>query len=275
MGRRVAPAVFVAAALALATAWPVPGLQPPARGVTVKVLLPRDDAQVFVNGAPAPGKGAERRLTARPAPGKESFVVKAVWRPNDYTKISRQRRVTPGGRDPLTVDLREEDPRQPDAVVVRYVATPQDVADAMCKLAKVGPRDVVYDLGCGDGRLVLAAVKKYHARRGVGIDLNPERVKDSRDNAERLSVADRVQFRQGDVLKIKDLHEATVVMLYMGEDINRRLRPLLQKTLRPGARVVSHRFTMGDWEPDRTLRINSSAGYPCDIHLWVIRAPTK
>ena len=275
MRRGVAAATLVTAGLALATIGPVQGVQPPARDVTVKVLLPRDDAEVFLNGVPVRGKGAERSLSARPAPGRDSFVVKAVWKPNNYTKITRQRRVTPGGRGAVTVDLRQEDRRQPDAIVVRYVATPQDVADAMCRLAKVGPSDVVYDLGCGDGRIVLTAVKKYHAKRGVGIDLNPERVKDSRDNAERLGVADRVRFRQGDVLKVKDLHEATVVMLYMGEEINRRLRPILQQTLRPGARVVSHRFPMGDWEPDRSERVESSAGHPCDIYLWVIRAPTK
>jgi predicted RNA methylase len=273
MQRTMTAAVgFLAGAFALVVAGPVPGRQATPAKVGVKVLLPQDDATVRLGGVAVPGKGTERRLTATLAPGKASFTVTAVWEPNNYTKITRKRKVVPGDRDEVTVDLRKPDPRHPDDIVVRYVATPQDVADAMCKMAKIGPDDVVYDLGCGDGRIVITAVKKYGARRGVGIDLDPERVKDSRENAELRGVKDKVQFRQGDVLKIKDLHEATVVMLYMGADINLRLRPILKKTLRPGARVVSHRFTMGDWKPERSERVYSSAGYPCDVLLWTIKA---
>jgi ribosomal protein L11 methylase PrmA len=136
-------------------------------------------------------------------------------------------------------------------------------------MAKVGPKDVVYDLGCGDGRMVIIAINKFGAKRGVGVDLDPERIKESKENAEKYKVADKVEFRVGDVLKIKDLRDADVVLLYMGDDINLRLRPILKQTLKPGARIVSHRFTMGDWKPQRTITVNEE-GEDYHLHLWRI-----
>src|SRR5207244_3212860 len=103
----------------------------------------------------------------------------------------------------------------PDEVKVRYVPTPPEVVEAMLKLAKVGKDDMVYDLGCGDGRMVIAAVKSG-AKKGVGIDIDPQRLKECAENAKTANVEDRVTFRQGDVLKVEDLSDATVVMLYMG-----------------------------------------------------------
>jgi ubiquinone/menaquinone biosynthesis C-methylase UbiE len=169
------------------------------------------------------------------------------------------------------VDLRKADPKNPDRFVIRYVPTPEEVVEAMCKLAKVGKGDVVYDLGCGDGRIVISAVKDFGAKRGVGVDLDPDRIKDSKKNAKRQGVADRIAFRQGDVLNIKDLSEASVVMLYMGEDVNLRLRPILKKTLRPGSRIVSHDFRMGDWMPEKTVEITDELGEEHEIYLWTVR----
>jgi cyclopropane fatty-acyl-phospholipid synthase-like methyltransferase len=147
-------------------------------------------------------------------------------------------------------------------------------------MAKVGKDDVVYDLGCGDGRMVTMAVKNFGAKRGVGIDLDPEMVKQCKENAKKHGVADKVEFRVGDVLKVEDLSEANVVLLYMGDDINQRLKPILQKTLKPGSRVVSHRFLMGDdWPPDRSehakATMGEDAGYEHDIHLWTIKGTKK
>ncbi len=137
-------------------------------------------------------------------------------------------------------------------------------------MAKVGKEDVVYDLGCGDGVMVLTAVKKFGAKKGVGIDLNPELVKKCKAAAKKEGVEDKVTFRVGDVLKVNDLPDATVVLLYMGDDINARLKPLLQKNLKPGSRVVSHRFMMGDdWKPDRSEFPKSIEPY--GIHLWTIK----
>jgi len=195
--------------------------------------------------------------------------VSAVWEPNNYTTITRTRKVHVQPGQETTVDLTQADPDRPDDIVIRYVPTPPEVVHAMLKLAGVSKDDVVYDLGCGDGRIVIAAVRDSGAKRGVGVDLDPERLRESRANARRAGVESRVEFRQGDVLKIKDLSSASVVTLYLAEPVNLRLRPILQKTLKPGSRVVSHRFTMGDWKPDRTETL-TVAGEEYELHLWTI-----
>jgi SAM-dependent methyltransferase len=145
---------------------------------------------------------------------------------------------------------------------VPFVATPVEVVDAMLRLAKVGPRDVVYDLGCGDGRIVIRAAQL--GARGVGVDVDGRLVAEAREAAARAGVAERVEFREQDLFGA-DLHDATVVTLYLFRRMNLELRPKLLAELRPGARVVSHRFDMGDWKPDRTV---TAAGRP--IHLWIV-----
>lgn len=149
---------------------------------------------------------------------------------------------------------------------VPYVPTPTPVVEKMLELAKVGPDDVVYDLGSGDGRIVIAAVQKYGAR-GIGVDIDPERVREARQNAKAAGVADRVEFREGDLFKM-DLSDATVVTLYLLSAVNLRLRPKLFEELKPGTRVVSHAFDMGDWAPLRTESVGGST-----IYYWVI--PSK
>src|SRR5207302_9908882 len=119
-----------------------------------------------------------------------------------------QRKVPVGEGGELNVDLSKADPKSPDDIVVRFVPTPDDVVEAMCRLARIGKDDIVYDLGCGDGRMVIMAVKKFGARRGIGIDLDPERVKDSKAAAKRSGVEDKLELRDGDVLKVKDLADA-------------------------------------------------------------------
>jgi SAM-dependent methyltransferase len=147
-----------------------------------------------------------------------------------------------------------------------YVRTPQDVVDRMLELAKVGPRDVVYDLGCGDGRLVIAAAKKYGAR-GVGIDFDLDRVKESQENARKAGVEHLVEFRQQDALTV-DVSAATVVTLYLLSSSNLKLRPILTRTLAPGARIVSHQFDMGDWQPETRETLTASDGAPHILYLW-------
>jgi hypothetical protein len=120
--------------------------------------------------------------------------------------------------------------------------------------------------------MVIMAVKDFGAKRGVGVDIDPKLVKECKENAVKAGVADRVEFRKGDVLKIDDLSDASVVLLYMGDDINQRLAPILRKSLKPGARVVSHRFRMGDWEPTKEIRVNGKNGGEYTLLLWVIGA---
>ncbi|MBI1829916.1 MAG: methyltransferase domain-containing protein, partial [Planctomycetes bacterium] len=171
----------------------------------------------------------------------------------------------------VDVDLRKADDKNPDKFLIRFVPTPEEVVEAMCKLAKVGKDDVVYDLGCGDGRIVITAVTDFQAKRGVGVDIDPELVKVSIENAKKAKVGDRVAFRAQDVLTIKDLGDASVVMLYMGEDVNLRLMPILKSTLKPGSRIVSHDFKMGNWKPERTIEVVDEFGDEHYIYLWTIR----
>ena len=150
--------------------------------------------------------------------------------------------------------------RTPDVI---FVPTPNDVVNKMLEMARVTAKDVVYDLGCGDGRIVITASQKFGAR-GVGIDIDPQRIKEARQNASRGKVTDRVKFVEGDLFEA-DISEATVVTLYLLTELNLKLRPKLMKDLRPGTRVVSHAFSMGDWKPERTETVDGSS-----VYLWRI-----
>jgi SAM-dependent methyltransferase len=155
------------------------------------------------------------------------------------------------------------EPTRPERKLdVWYVPTTNEVVDRMLHVAKVSPLDVVYDLGCGDGRIVIAAAKKY-GTRGVGVDLDPARIREARANAKAAGVENLVTFKVGDLFKT-DLTEATVVTLYLLPELNRRLKPKLFAELRPGARVVSHDFDMGrDWPADEYIKLGTDG-----IYLW-------
>lgn len=150
---------------------------------------------------------------------------------------------------------------------VPYVQTPNEVVSEMLRLARVGRNDVVYDLGSGDGRLVIAAARDFGAR-GVGIEIDPKLVALSVESARRAGVGERVTFREGDLFQT-DLSEATVVTLYLSTALNQRLRPKLLRELRPGARIVSHRFGMGDWNPAQTIRVPTGDGV-VEAYLWIV-----
>lgn len=147
------------------------------------------------------------------------------------------------------------------------VRTPLVVVNEMLRLADVTASDVVYDLGSGDGRILIAAARDRGAR-GVGLEIDPALVAQSTDRAQRLKLSDKLTFRQQDLFEA-DLTPATVVTLYLSPDLNRRLRPKLLRELRPGARIVSHSFDMGDWVPTRTLRVTSNEGTHT-LYLWVV-----
>jgi SAM-dependent methyltransferase len=148
---------------------------------------------------------------------------------------------------------------------VPYVSTPHAIVDEMVRLADVKANDVVYDLGCGDGRLVIAAVKKTGCR-GVGIDIDPERIKESRANARAAGVQDRVRFVEQNFFA-SDIREATVMLIYLFPDVNIRLRAKFLSEMKPGSRLVSHAFDMGDWKPDNSASIGAQR-----VYYWVIPA---
>jgi ribosomal protein L11 methylase PrmA len=146
------------------------------------------------------------------------------------------------------------------------VPTPQEVVERMLTLAKVGKDDVVYDLGCGDGRIIITAAQKFGAR-GVGVDIDPVRIAESNANAKIAGVTGRVTFRLQDALKT-DVSEATVVTLYLLSSSNLKLRPMLTAQLKPGARIVAHAFSMGDWSPETVDTFTDSAGSSRTLYLW-------
>jgi SAM-dependent methyltransferase len=160
---------------------------------------------------------------------------------------------------------------------VAWLPTPDKVVDAMLRLAEVGPEDVLYDLGSGDGRTAIAAAARFGVREARGVEIRAELVRRSRDEARRAGMDRRVRFVAEDLFRT-DLAGATVVTLYLLPRLNLRLRPRLLGELRPGARIVSHNFGMGDWDPDRTLRnreIFAGGEVPRvehRLHLWVVPA---
>jgi len=147
-----------------------------------------------------------------------------------------------------------------------YIPTPQDVVDRMLAVAEVTNKDTVFDLGCGDGRVVITAAKKFGAR-GVGIDIDKDRISESKRNARDAGVSSLVRFEQGDIQNA-DVSTATVVALYLVSSANLKLRPLLTKQLQPGARIVSHAFGMGDWQADKVDKFTDARGDERVIYLW-------
>jgi hypothetical protein len=157
---------------------------------------------------------------------------------------------------------------------VPYVPTPQEVVERMLEIAKVGPHDYLIDLGSGDGRIVVTAAKKY-GTRGFGVDLNPERIRESNENARRAGVTDKVAFYQRDLFETS-LAEATVITLYLLPQVNIELRPKLLE-LKPGTRLVSHDFDMGDWKPDNHIKMDAQdkyggAGGSSEVYFWIVPA---
>jgi SAM-dependent methyltransferase len=150
--------------------------------------------------------------------------------------------------------------RQPDVI---FVGTPPDVVEAMLKGLAVTKTDVVYDLGSGDGRILITAAQKYGAR-GVGIEIDPSLVKIAEENARQAGVSDKVRFVTQDLFEA-DIRQATVVTLYLLEDLNIRLRPKLLRDLKPGTRIASHRFRMGDWQPEKAVSVGDRA-----VYFWTI-----
>ena len=153
-------------------------------------------------------------------------------------------------------------PVTPDVV---YVPTNEKIVAAMLELAKVTKNDTVYDLGCGDGRIVTTAAKEFGAN-GVGIEIDPKLIKLANENARQAGVADQVKFVEADLFKT-DFKRATVVMLYLSPSVNLRLRPRLLKQLKPGTRIVSHDFGMGEWQPEQTIKIDEAT-----LYLWTVPA---
>jgi len=151
---------------------------------------------------------------------------------------------------------------------VPYVPTPLPIVEAMLKLGKIQPADFVIDLGCGDGRIVVMAAEKFGAR-GMGFDLNPQRIAEAKENAKKAGVEDKVEFVEKNLFDA-DVSKATLVTLYLLPDVNIRLRPKLLRELRTGSRIVSHSFDMGDWKPDKKIEVNGKT-----LYFWEVTEKEK
>ncbi len=274
--RRLCLVLVIAVASNAATlAWhplPLQAAAPAAAGVSsrISITMPQDDAELLVEGQKVEGSGASRTVDG-PRLGKgtrATTTITAHWRPNSYTEITRTKQVAFTAGEPVNVDLAADDPT--DRVKVIYVPTPLDVSEEMVRMARVGPDDVVYEPGCGDARITIAAIRRG-AQRGICIDIDEERAKESRANVEAAGYAGKIDVRHGDALDLKDLSQVTVVLLYMGDHFNMLIRPVLLRDLKVGSRIVSHRFTMGDWKPDQTMTF--SGGY--ELHVWTVTEEVK
>jgi SAM-dependent methyltransferase len=234
--------------------------------------------KLTIDGKEEPVKTGEDREVTVPVPneqaGKTVKIVYSYW-PYYYSNTIRTKEVKVEAGKRIVVDFHVEDPKHPDLIKPIYYPTPHAVVDEMCKMAKVDKDDIVYDIGCGDGRVVIGAVKRFGAKKGVGVDIDPDLIKECNKNATAAGVGDRLVFRNENALTMKDLSEATVVLLYVGEDFGAKLEPVLRKTLKPGARVVSHRFPLGDWEPDSEVQITAKNNDDRDeqyiLKLWTIK----
>jgi SAM-dependent methyltransferase len=194
---------------------------------------------------------------------KAPFVSRSLWLTAAgllavAAALGQPLRAAPDG--PVTGQAAQSPARTPDVI---FVPTPDTVIKAMLDVASVTADDLVYDLGCGDGRIIIAAARDRGAR-GVGIDIDPKRLAEATANARAAGVADKIRFVEGDLFEA-DIRDATVVTLYLLPSLNRKLMPKLLAELKPGTRVVSHAFDMGDWKPDKHLEVDGR-----DVYFWTV-----
>jgi uncharacterized protein (TIGR03000 family) len=239
----------------------------------LKITVPQDDAKLQIEGKDTKPSGITREFeTPELEVGKAyEYTFTVMWEPNNYTKITRTKNIEFKGGDDITVDLTKADPKNPDKAVVRWVPTPDDIVEKMIELGSVKEGDVVYEPGPGDGRVLIASIKKGKAKKAVGIELDPKKADEAKENVKKAGLEKEIEIRTGDALKVDDYGNATVIMLYMGNEFNNLLRPLLEKQLKPGTRIVSHRFVLGDWAPDKTITVTGMDGDEYKLHLWTVK----
>jgi uncharacterized protein (TIGR03000 family) len=227
----------------------------------LKIIVPQDDAELLIEGKPTKPTGPTREFeTPELEVGKlYEYTFSVTWRPNNYTTLTRSKSMEFKGGEDVNADLTKADPKNPDKAVIRWVPTPDDI---------------VYEPGPGDGRMLIAAVKKG-AKKGVGIEIDPKKAEEAKENVKKANLAKEITIIEGDALKDRDYSEATVILLYMGNEFNNLLRPILEKQLKPGTRIISHRFVLGDWAPDKTIKVTGQDGDEYTLHVWTVKEKKK
>jgi len=256
--------------------------------INIEITLPESQSfgldeyasKLTIDGKDFSKKIAENKasLLVTPEKGKDSVKVVYTYWPYGYSKTVRTKIVKLEDGKVAKASLLKEDTATPDMIFPIYVPTPQEVVDKMCEVAKLTKDDVVCDIGCGDGRLVITAVKKFGAKKGIGWDYAEDRIKECNENKKKEKLGESVIFEQKDALKLtdKDLSPISVVFLYVGEDLGAKLGPMLKKSLKPGARVISHRFPMGDWKADKDMDVKIGDGdYTVKLLVWEIKKEKK
>jgi uncharacterized protein (TIGR03000 family) len=276
-------------AVALALVFGLSATAQDKKPATIKILIPDSPTKVALKvegqDLAANDKAAKEGQRILVTPDLEAgktyaYKIEATIEPNNYTKIIRTREVTFKAGDTIELDIRKKDDKIEDKVLIRWVPTPRVVAKDMCELAKVGKDDVVMDPGCGDCIMLIAAVEDFKAKRAKGTDIDPKMVKTGQDAVKAAKLEDKITVKEGDALKLgaEDLKDVSVVMLYMGNELDIRLRPALWEHLKPGSRVVSHRFIMGDWKPDKSITVTREGDYGVEdfyLHVWTITGKEK
>jgi uncharacterized protein (TIGR03000 family) len=240
----------------------------------LKITVPQDDAELKIEGKdtkiPSTNPTVREFETPDLDTGKSyEYTFSVEWRPNNYTVLTRTKSIEFKAGEDINIDLTKADPKNPDKAVIRWVPTPDDIVEEMMKLGGVKTGDVAYEPGPGDGRVLIAAVK-HGAKKAVGIDIDPKKVAEANENVKKAKLEDKIKITEGDALKA-DYSEATIVFMYMGNEFDNLLRPTLEKQLKPGTRIVSHRFLMGDWAPDKSITVMGQDGDEYKLHLWTVK----
>ena len=237
----------------------------------LKITVPQEDAELQIEGKATKPSGVVREFeTPEVESGKKyEYSFSVTWRPNNYTVLTRTKSIDFTGGDDIAVDLTKADPKNPDKAVIRWVPTPDDIVDEMLKLGSVKEATLSTS---GPGRRPDVDRRGQEGREEGRRDrTRPEEGAEATDNVKKAKLDKQITIIEGDALKDRDYSEATVVLLYMGNEFNALLRPVLEKQLKPGTRIVSHRFTFGDWAPDKTITVTGQDGDEYKLHLWTVK----
>jgi uncharacterized protein (TIGR03000 family) len=248
----------------------------PAGGVRskAKVLVPQADAELFIEKAPTKTQGKVREFDTPEMEAGKRYVYdfKVVWKPNKFTTITRTATRKFSAGDELNVDLTQDEGN--DKTTVSLKPPTNDVIAELVKISNPTKDDIVFELGGSDARLLIASTKAG-AKRAVGVQPDADRVKDQKDQIKKADLEGKIDIQPTDIREGRDYSEATIVFLYLGEEVNTAMQSVLLRDLKPGARIISYRFKMGNWTPTTTTPGVNADGDNFEIYTWVVAEGDK